>query len=64
MNKAAMLTALLALHACTSANLYEGARQQQQLECARFSGAQYDECMQTLRDSYLQYRNKREQVTK
>ncbi len=62
MNKAVMLTGVLALQACASANLYEGARQRQQLECARFSGAQYDECMQTASDNYLQYRNKREQV--
>ena len=62
MNKTSILTCLLALQACANANLYEGARQRQQLECARFSGAQYDECMQTASDSYLQYRNKREQV--
>lgn len=52
------------LFACTSAEIYEGARQNRQIECRKLPQQQYDDCMKQYEDDYRAYQKKRESVLK
>ena len=40
---------------CTSRNIYEGLRMQQEMECQRLQGADHDECSKISGMSYDEY---------
>jgi len=62
MRNRTILISLLLMQACSTANFYEGARQNRQLECRKLQGSQYEECMQQHEDDYQSYHKKLEEV--
>ena len=53
---------LLLLQACSTAQIYEGMRENRRQHCEQYDGALYDECMQRYEDDYRRYSDKRESL--
>ena len=58
----AALIAMLAVAACSHEQVYNAIQQNQQLECQKLPGAQYDECMEQLSEPYQEYQRSREEL--
>lgn len=60
----AVLLLTLVLPACTNRQVYEAIQQNQQLECQKLPGDQYDKCMEELSESYDTYQRERDELKK
>jgi hypothetical protein len=60
--RAALLLPMFA--ACANQQLYNGIQKNQQLECQKLPGSQYDECMKEVSEPYESYERDREELMK
>ena len=56
------LFAVPLLSACTNQQLYNGIQQNQQLECQKLPGSQYEKCMQEVSEPYEAYQRDYEEL--
>lgn len=61
---AALLLCTLALSACSNRQVYDAIQQNQQLECQKLQGTQYEECMKQVSQPYDAYKRDRDALKK
>jgi len=61
---AALLLCALALSACSNRQVYDAIQQNQQLECQKLPGTQYEECMKQVSEPYDAYKRERDELKK
>jgi hypothetical protein len=61
---AALLLCVLALSACSHRQVYDAIQQNQQLECQKLPGTQYEECMKQVSEPYDAYKRDRDALKK
>jgi hypothetical protein len=52
----------LALGACSNQQVYNAVQHNQQLECQKLPGIQYEECMRQVSEPYESYEREREEL--
>lgn len=64
MKKRSMLAAvsMLPLLACTNQQVYDAIQHNQQLECQKLPGTQYEECMKEVSEPYQAYKRERDEL--
>ncbi len=60
----ALVLCALALSACSNRQVYDTIQNNQQLECQKLPGTQYEECMKQVSEPYDQYKRDRDELTK
>jgi hypothetical protein len=63
-NPAAIVLCVFALSACSNRQVYDAIQQNQQLECQKLQGSQYEECMKQVSEPYDAYKRDRDELTK
>jgi len=65
MNKIGSLLIILSIvyvQACSSRQVYDSIQHNQKLECQEVPHSEYDDCMERTRESYEEYKEKRDTV--
>ncbi|MCP5123517.1 MAG: hypothetical protein H6984_13770 [Pseudomonadales bacterium] len=60
----AVLLCVLALAACSQRQVYDTIQNNQQLECQKLPGTQYEECMKQVSEPYDDYKRERDELVK
>lgn len=61
---ASAMATLVATPACSNRQVYDAVQQNQQLECQKLQGSQYEECMEQLSEPYDSYKSSRDELLK